>query len=203
MARAGGNVMPISPWAGRGTSDCRMTMSAGSRWRNLAVQLGQHSKGPYSIEQSSPRRGRALRRPLLGGNGDAVNSPGNPPGAQGLGGGCRRRDCGGRLRRCCRAKLGGHASGANGWGASCSPRARSASCSRERVDLRRGGRLPGRGRLGLLDGRGWADRGARRDARPGLRTPSRLPWSTTSAGPRSRERWLSRSNRSIPRTAPQ
>ena len=51
----------------------------------------------------------------------------------------------------------------------------------ERVDLRRRGRLPGRGRLGLLDGRRRAVRGARRHAASRSRTPPRSAWSTTSA----------------------
>ena len=51
----------------------------------------------------------------------------------------------------------------------------------ERLDLRRRGRLPGRGRLGLLDGRRRARRGARRHARRRSRTPPRSAWSTTSA----------------------
>ena len=43
----------------------------------------------------------------------------------------------------------------------------------QRLDLRRRGRLPGRGRLGRLDGRGGARGGARRHARPRSRTPPR------------------------------
>ena len=51
----------------------------------------------------------------------------------------------------------------------------------QRLDLRRGGRLPGRGRLGLLDGRRRPLRGARRHARTRSRTPPRSASSTTSA----------------------
>ena len=50
----------------------------------------------------------------------------------------------------------------------------------ERLHQRRRGGLPGRGRLGLLHGRGRAGRSARRDARGRWRTPPRSPWNTTS-----------------------
>ena len=51
----------------------------------------------------------------------------------------------------------------------------------ECLDLRRRGRLPGRGRRRLLDGGGGADRGAWA-ARPGRsRMPPRSAWSTISA----------------------
>ncbi len=51
----------------------------------------------------------------------------------------------------------------------------------ERVDLRRRGRLPGRGRLGLLDGCRRDGGGARRHPASRSRTPPRSAWSTTSA----------------------
>ena len=51
----------------------------------------------------------------------------------------------------------------------------------ERLDLRRRGRLPGRGRLRLLDGRGRPRRGPRRHPPSRSRTPPRSAWSTTSA----------------------
>ena len=60
----------------------------------------------------------------------------------------------------------------------------------ERLDLGRGGRMPGRGRLGLRDGRRRALRRARRHARARSRTPPRSPWSTTSASPATRSRGL-------------
>ena len=51
----------------------------------------------------------------------------------------------------------------------------------ECLDLRRRGRLPGRGRSRLLDGGGGADRGAGRHARRRSRMPPRSAWSTISA----------------------
>ena len=51
----------------------------------------------------------------------------------------------------------------------------------ERLHLRRRGRLPGRGRLRLLDGGGRARGGARRHLPNRSRTRPRSAWSTTSA----------------------
>ena len=60
------------------------------------------------------------------------------------------------------------------------------------LDLRRRGGLPGRGRRRLLDGRGGADRGARRHARRRSRMPPRSAWSTISASPAIRSAASSR-----------
>ena len=51
----------------------------------------------------------------------------------------------------------------------------------ERLDLRRRGRLPGRGRRGLLDGRRGARARCSAARRRRSRTPPRSAWSTTSA----------------------
>ena len=56
----------------------------------------------------------------------------------------------------------------------------------ERLDLRRRGGLPGRGRRRLLDGRGRARGRARRHATRRSRTRPRSAWSTTSASPATR-----------------